>query len=127
MRNQFFPPWLLFLIGLTSSSPCLIQSGYAQLGLLDGFCPIRCAGDQMSALSGCMLHCLEMNTRQLTLPFVLSFSILHFLAHAMRAALSICGNPNYYTQINFRWLNHTEKNKNYPIFYTDFVLNTKTD
>lgn len=64
MWNQFFPPCLLFHISLTSFSSCSIQSSYGRLGLFDGFCPIRCSGDQMSALSGSSPHCPMMNSRQ---------------------------------------------------------------
>lgn len=82
MWNQFFPPCLLFHISLTSFSLCSIRPGYGQLGLFDGFCPIRCSGDQMSALSGSSPHCPMMNSRQWAL-LLLSF----FLSHVPTAAL----------------------------------------
>lgn len=108
MWNQFFPPLLLFLIGLTSSSPCLIQSGYSQLGLLDGFRPIRCTGDQMSALSGSMLRCPKMNTRKIALLFLSSLIILHFLSRADGCFTNVPKSKLLHTN-NFQWLNHAEK------------------
>lgn len=107
MWNQFFPPCLLFHISLTSFSSGSIQCGYGQLGLFDGFCPIRCCGDQMSALSGSSSHCPMMNSRQWALFFVAALIFL-LLTCADGCFTGALWNQGYYTQINFQWLNRAE-------------------
>lgn len=74
----------------TTFVPCSIQFGFGTLTLLDGFCPIRCTGDRMSALSGTVSQYLKMNTRQLLLFFILSLIILHLVSHVVIAALPLC-------------------------------------
>lgn len=107
MWNQFFPPCLLFHISLTSFSSSSMQSGYGQLGLFDGFCPIRCSGDQMSALSGRSPHCPMMNSRQWALLFVAAL-IFPALTCADGCYTRALWKQGYYTQIKFQWLNHAE-------------------